>query len=202
MVRSHDVVSVPPSYPTASVFIDESGSRSTASTFFVLAAVKVREPGPLTREIHAVRDKTGYTSELKFSEITRSTVPVYGEIIKALHESDATLAATIVRGDVHNPFHQRTEVWRVHAEITSQLLVGCINRRELVGVLLDGISTPVGCSLEDTVRKPTNRRLRRTSVVSAVCLDSRTSDLPQVGDLVAGAILHERRLTMGPQFSA
>lgn len=86
----------------------------------------------------------------------------------------------------------------MHAEITSQLLVGCINRRELVGVLLDGISTPVGCSLEDTVRKLTNRRLRNTSVVSAVCLDSRTNDLLQVADLVAGAILHERRLTMCP----
>lgn len=39
----------------------------------------------------------------------------------------------------------------------------------------------------------TNQRLRATSVVSAVCLDSRTSDLLQVADLVAGAIAHERR---------
>jgi len=64
---------------------------------------------------------------------------------------------------------------------------------ELVGVHLDGISTPAGCSLEDEVRRMTNRRLRATSVVTAVCMDSKTNDLLQVADLVAGAIFHERR---------
>lgn len=198
MARSNDPVAVPPRYPTASVFVDESGSRATASKFFVVAAIKVRNPGQLARAIRDVRDRTGFDRELKFAEINRRTIPVYHEIIRVLHESDSTLAATVVRGDVHNPFRQRPDTWRVHAEITSQLLVGCINRRELVGVLIDGISTPVGCSLEDTVRNLTNQWLRNTSVVSAVCLDSHTNDLLQVADLVAGAILHERRLAAGP----
>lgn len=94
---------------------------------------------------------------------------------------------------MYNPFRSRRAVGKVHAEVTSQLLVGCINRRELVGVHLDGISTPAGCSLEDEVRRVTNRRLGATSVVSSVCLDSKTNDLLQVADLVAGAIFHERR---------
>lgn len=94
---------------------------------------------------------------------------------------------------MYNPFRRRREAWKVHAEVTSPLLVGCINRKELVGVHLDGITTPPGCSLEDEVRRMTNRRLRATAVVSAVCLDSRTNDLLQVADLVAGAIFHERR---------
>jgi hypothetical protein len=40
-----DAVTVRPRYPTAAVFIDESGSRAPANEFFVVAAIKVREPG-------------------------------------------------------------------------------------------------------------------------------------------------------------
>lgn len=98
-----------------------------------------------------------------------------------------------MQGSVYNPFRERElrhrAVWEVHAEVISQLLVGCVNRRELVGVLLDGISTPPGCSLDDTVRTMTNRRLKATAIVSAACLDSRSNDLLQVADLAAGSIL-------------
>jgi Protein of unknown function (DUF3800) len=153
----------------------------------------VRQPGRLARAIREVRDRTSYGSELKFSSITRGSLTVYYELIAALEASDTSLAACVVQGDVYNPFRQRRAVWKVHAEVTSQLLVGCLNRRELVGVHLDGISTPAGCSLEDEVRRMTNRRLRATAVVTAVCLDSKTNDLLQVADLVAGAIFHERR---------
>lgn len=189
-----DVVRVPSRYPTSLVFIDESGSKATASQFFVVAAIKLREPGKLARAIRDVRDRTGFDRELKFSEITRGSLPVYYSLIDELEASDARLAACVVRGEVYNPFAGRKQVWQVHAEVITQLLVGCINRRELVGVLMDGISTPRGCSLEDTVRKAANRRLGGTSVVTAACLDSRTNDVLQVADMVAGAILHERRL--------
>ena len=194
MSRSDEAVTVPLRYPTASIFVDESGSKSTAGgQFFVVAAVKVRQPGLLARAILDVRNKTGHYNELKFSGITRDSLPVFHQIIDALHESDATLAACVVQGSVFNPFRGGKAVWQVHAEVTAQLLVGCINKRELVGVHLDGISTPLGCSLEEQVRRQTNQRLRATAIVSAVCLDSKTNDLLQVADLVAGAIFHERR---------
>lgn len=199
MARTIDhAVSVPPRYPTAAVFIDESGSRASGNEFFVVAALKVRQPGKLARAIQDVRDRTGFTGEFKFAEINRNSVPVYGELIRVLEESDATLAACVVSGDVCNPFQGRNDVWRVHAEITAQLLVGCINRRELVGVHMDAITTPLECSLEDTVRSLTNARLKSTSVISSVCLDSRSNDLLQVADMIAGAIRHERRLTVIP----
>ena len=196
---SGDPVSVPTRYPTAAIFIDESGSRASNNDFFVLAAVKVREPGRLGRDLLSVRERCGFDGEFKFAETTRSSIPIYGEVIRVLHESDATIAACVVSGDVCDPFRGRDDKWRVHAEITSQLLVGCINRRELVGVHLDGLSTPVGESLEDTVRELTNSRLRNTSVVTAVALDSKTNDILQVADMVAGAIRHERMLSLSPR---
>lgn len=189
-----DVVTVPLRYPTASIFVDESGSKSTAGgQFLVVAGIKIRRPGLLARAIVDVRNKTGHYNELKFSGITRDSLPVIHQVIDALQASDATLAACVVQGSVFNPFRGGKSAWLVHAEVTAQLLVGFINRRELVGVHLDGISTPLGCSLEEEVRRQTNQRLRETAVVSAVCLDSKTNDLLQIADLVAGAIFHERR---------
>jgi hypothetical protein len=195
--QSVEPILIPSRYPTASIFVDESGSRATASTAFVVAAVKTRRPGLLARAVRDLRDRTSFDGELKFSEITRGAIPVYCEVIRILYESEATIAATVVQGNVYNPFHRSKETWKVHAEVTAQLLVGCINRRELVGVHLDAISTPRGCSFEDTVRRMVNGRLSGISVVSAVCLDSRTNDLLQVADIVAGCILHERRLASG-----
>jgi hypothetical protein len=191
-------VTVPVRYPTAAVFVDESGSRASANDFFVVAALKVREPGKLARAVREVRDRHGFTGEFKFARITKGSVSIYADLINVLEESDATLAATLVTGAVFDPFEGREDTWRVHAEVTAQLLVGGINRRELVGVHLDAVSTPVGCSFEDTVRSITNSRLRNTSVVSAVCLDSRTNDLLQVADMVAGAIRNVRQQPTSP----
>lgn len=197
MGRLSDSVSVPPRYPTSLIFLDESGSKATSSRFFVVAAVKLREPGRLARAIQDLRDRHGFRGEFKFAEITRGTLPVYYDLIDQVQESDAHLAACVVNRDVYNPFRGGKPPWRAHAEVASQLLVGCINRRELVSVLMDGISTPRGCSLEDTVRELVNRRLRATSVVTSACLDSRTNDTLQVADMLAGAVSSERRRVVG-----
>ena len=192
-----NAVAVPLGYPTSLIYLDESGSKATASRFFVIGAIKLREPGFFARDLREVRDAHGFSGEFKFSEITRGTLPVYMDVVDRLHESDAHLAACVVNGDIYNPFKGQ-QAWLAHAEVLSQLLVGCINRRELVSVLLDGISTPKGCSLEDLVRSNVNRRLRATSIVGAACLDSKSSDSLQVADLFAGAVHFERRQSVNP----
>jgi hypothetical protein len=194
---SGTAVHVPQSYPTSLIYLDESGSKASGSNFFVIGGVKLRQPGLLARTVREVRDRTGFEGEFKFNAITRGALSAYYDLIDQLEQSDAHIVGTVVEGKVHNPFTAERAAWQVHAEVTAQLLVGCINRRELVSVLMDGISTPPGCSLEDTVRAMTNRRLRATAVVTAAALDSKTSDLIQVADLVASSILFERRRSAG-----
>lgn len=188
--------SLPPFYPASLIYLDESGSRATASQFFVVAAIKLRRSGMFARTVKEVRDRTGFKGEFKFSAITRDAVPVYYALIDALEASDAHLAACVVDGSICNPFKGRS-AWEAHAEIAAQLLVGCINKREVVSILLDGISTPPGCAFDDRVRELVNKRLNSTSVVTAACLDSASNDVLQVADMVAGAILFERRQRLG-----
>lgn len=185
-------IDVPRRYPTSTIYVDESGAKASASAFFVVAAAKVRKQGALPRAIQDVRDKTGFRHEFKFSEITRGSLPAWYLLIDAIENSDLHVAATVVDRTVYNPFGAKP-LWVVQAEVTTQLLAGCINKRELVGVMIDGISTPAGVCMDDVIRNRVNSRFGATSIVSAACLDSRTNDMLQVADLIAGAVAFERR---------
>jgi hypothetical protein len=62
------------------------------------------------------------------------------------------------RGDFDLP------AWRFYADVTARLLRGCINKRELVTVLIDIMSTPRDVAFEDVVRGTVNNQLGNTAV--------------------------------------
>jgi hypothetical protein len=188
-------VAVPSQYPTATIWMDESGSRASSGGFFVM--VKVRNPGKLSRAIKTVRDRNAFgTREFKFAEVTRGTISAYYDLIDTALASEAHFAACVVNRSMADPFVGR-EPWQVHLEVASQLLCGCINRRELVAVCLDGITTPADVALDDAIRQKVNGRFKNTSVISAMCLDSKTHDGIQLADLFAGAVAYDRRQRSG-----
>ena len=189
---AQEPVHVPPGYPTALIFVDESAVKVSAGRFFVIGAVKVRRSGQLLRTVHDIRDRHGYFDEFKFSKITRARLPVFCELIDMLEQSDAHIGACIVdRTNGANPFNSADPQWVVHARVTAKLLVGLINKRELAAALIDQVSTPRGSAFDDTVRDMVNRRMKSTSLVVASCVDSACNDGVQLADLIAGAVAHQ-----------
>lgn len=186
---------VPLGYPTGLVYMDESGSRAQGP-IFVMSAVKLRRAGDLSRSLTTVRERNNFRGEFKFSEVTKGTMCAYFDAIDQLADSDAHVAACVVDKSVFDPFRGR-EQWDAHADLAAQLLRGCINRRELVSVVLDGISTPVGVALDEEVKLRVNRSFRSIAVVAASCQDSRSTDLLQIADLAAGAVAFERKKALG-----
>ena len=189
-------VRVPLGYPTSLIYLDESGSRASASRFFVMAATKLRRPGSLARAVQGVRDRNQFRGEFKFSEITRGTMCAYFDLADELAKSGAHIAACVVNRDTYDPFPGK-EPWEAQLEVAAQLLVGCINRRELVSVAIDSISTPIGVALDDKLKDRVNQRLKTTAIVTASALDSRCCDGLQVADLAASAIAFDRRQQAG-----
>lgn len=189
---------LPRSVRTSLIYMDESGSKASGSRFFVVAAAKLRNPGQMHRALQDVRDRTAFGSEFKFSDITRGALSAYYALIEAIEQTDLHLAACVVNKGTYDPFQDGSlPTWRVHADVAAQLLVGCINRGEIVSVLMDGISTPRDVALDDYVRDATNRRLRSMAVASVACLDSRAADGLQVADLLASAVAFDRRRAEG-----
>lgn len=177
--------------PTATFFIDESGSKATANRCFVVAGIKTRHPDQLARAVRGVRDRFGYENEFKFGRLSAGKLRMYHSLIDVLAESDAHIAASVVDASGTNPFRAKA-AWQAHAGVISQLILGNLNRGELVGVLMDSITTPEACSVGREVQRRVNQRLKTTAVVTAVSLDSKCNDLLQIADLVAGAIYYER----------
>lgn len=182
--------SLPAGVQCSTFWIDESGSKTTATKCFVVAGIKTRHADDLLRAIHSVREKHNHYQELKFGRLSSTTYKVFADIVDVLEDSDAHVVATVV-DQRHNPFKGK-ESWRAHAGIVTQLVVGNVNRNEVATVLMDGISTPPGKSLGAAVKRGVNSRLGSTTVTSAISLDSKSNDLLQAADLVAGAIFHQR----------
>ena len=185
-------VDVPLRYPTSMVYVDDSGVKAAGSRILVMGGIKVRQHGKLLRAIRHVRDQSGFRGEFKFTDLNKGSVSAYYAMIDELAQSDAHLIACVT----NRP--ERGEAgWEFYAKVTTQLLRGNINRRELVGVLMDAVSTPPGVGFEDVVRGRVNKHFNSTSIVTAACLDSRSSDGLQVADLIASAVAFERRLLAG-----
>ena len=189
--QGREPVDVPLSYPCTTLFLDESGVK--AKDRFTVGGFKVRRVGELTRSVQHVRDKHGFYGEFKFNTLNDGSTDFAFALIDELQKSDAQLVSCVVDPSVSDPFAKVDHRWLGHAEVTAQLIIGSTNRRELVCALMDTIATPKDCSLEDHVRLRVNRKFRAASLVSAVCLDSKTNDLLQLADLVASAVSFERR---------
>ena len=189
-------VEVPQGYPASLIYVDESGTAGNGR-FFVVGALKVRKHGELMRAVRSLRDRYDFHGEFHFNTVTRARTPMYLELVELLAEADVHLAATVVDRTIYDPSGRGAERWKVQADVTGRLLCGCINKRELVSVLMDHVSTPPDIAFEDEVRRRVNKRLKNMSVVTAACLNSATSDGLQLTDILTSAVAFEHRRRSG-----
>lgn len=181
------------SAPPATFFIDESGAKASSGNYFVVAGMKLLEPGRLQRRIEELRDRENYRGEFKFAKISRGQVSVFKRLIDLIVESDARIVGTVVNRSLStSPFIGSDEEWRVHARLTSQLLAGNISEHQHAAAIVDHRSTKPGVSFGDTIRNMANHRLSNKPVVTVVTVESTANDLLQVADLIAGSIRNHR----------
>lgn len=196
MQKPHAQIRVPPSYPASLIYLDESGTAGN-DPVFVIGAVKVRGHGAFASAIRTIRERYGYYDEFRFNRVSRAKLPMYTELLERLAGLSVNFAACIVDTRQYDPYKQWPQRWDAHIHVAGQLLRGCINRQELTCVLMDMVSAPAGVSVEEEVRRDVNRRLRAMAIVTAACLDSKTSDGLQVADLFAGAVAFDHRRRAG-----
>lgn len=191
---SNEFVSVPLNYPTSTFYLDDSGVTAGGSRILVIGGIKVRRHGQLLRAVRHIRDQTDFRHEFKFEGINKGSASAYYAMIEAIEKSDAHMVATVGRRP--QPSTERP-AWLHYATLTAQLVRGALNRRELASLLMDEIQTPTDIAFEDVVRGMVNKRFGNTSVISAACLSSHSSDGLQIADLIAGAIAFDRRRLAG-----
>lgn len=185
-----------PTTRTCALFIDESGSKSSAGKFFVLGMVKTYLPGKLSWQLRNVKERYNFKNEFKFTKVTQGTLPAFMKLIDAAHDSSTLLAAFVADSSHRNQFGNRP-VWKAQADMATHLVSHNLLPGEIGCVFADVITTPRAISLAETVKRQTNVRLKRLSVTNGVDLDSQACMELQLADLFAGAVSYERRLAAG-----
>ncbi|QXT62718.1 DUF3800 domain-containing protein [Tessaracoccus palaemonis] len=186
---------LPDDVPVSTIYIDESGARNSRGGFFVLGFIKVREPAKLDREIRHLRQKHKFFSEAKFGSINRDHVLFYYDLVELVAEADVRVGGSVY--DSTAAFAARKETWRTQARMSAQLIAANINKGELVNAVIDLVQTPQGASLARVVHADVHRKLGHRALVACYDMDSQSTNLLQVADVIAGAIAYERRQWAG-----
>ena len=179
----------------SSVFIDESGAKNSAGGFFVVGFVKSRKTPTLARDMRDVRQKHRHYEEAKFGRINRNNTGFYFDLAEMLAAADVRIGGSVYDSRRHFPSNEPT--WKVQARMSAQLVLGNLNRGELLDVFVDLVQTPRRESVAKLVRERVNGVLGQRVVVASYDFDSQSTDLLQLADLVAGAIAYERRQWTG-----
>src|SRR5690606_23023316 len=129
-------------HPTAVMLLDETGAISN-DRFFAVGLVKAETPSVLLRAVQKFRDQKHYYSEFKFSDITRTSLPMYKDVISAaLSCGDISFRCFLADRQTADPVERFTDQWQAYLKMAEQLVVGALSFNEVASVLADNYSTP------------------------------------------------------------
>lgn len=186
---------LPADVPVSSIFIDESGSKHSRGGFFVVGFLKVRDSAKLDREVRHLRQAHKMFSEAKFGMVNRDNLRFYFDLIEMVADADVRVGGSVY--DSTLSFRGTRQTWETQAVMSARLVKANINKGELVNVFLDLVQTPKGQTFATKVRADVNRGIGERCVLGCYDVDSKSMNLLQVADVVAGAIAYERRQWAG-----
>jgi len=181
---------------TCFCFLDETGLlRKKRDKFFALGIIKCSEPQRLYNKIRKIRFAYNYSEELKWANLDRRIrFDIAREFFKIFLAEDAKFNCIILNKDeLDFEKHFQNDLYKVYRNFTVALLKLIIgkNPEEIIILLADDYFTPEGTELEDKIRKFVNDHYQKF-VIAGVCqIDSKSSDLLQLTDLILGAILYD-----------
>lgn len=144
----------------------------------------------MARAVRHLRQKHRFYGEIHFAQISKNQLPFYFDLVEELTSANVRVGGSVY--DSQQSFSDDLATWEQQSLMAAKLIRGNINRGELVNVFLDLVQTPQGKSAAKVVKEQVNRRMGSRSVIEAYDVDSRSTDLIQLADVVASSINYER----------
>ena len=183
-------------HPTSVAFFDESGLISK-DRFFTVGLLRVTDSAALLKEVKALRKRTSYWDEFKWSGITAANRPVFEDLFTLLIQSSARFSCFVADRHVADPVSRFGNAFWAYEKLATQLLIGSVRPYEIVSVLADNYSAPDRRSFEATVKTECNARLGRLAVASVVQVDSKATEGLQLVDVLTGAVGYNFKTSVG-----
>lgn len=192
-----DVRQLRRNHPCATAFLDETGAINRDQIFGV-GLLRVEEPSRLLRAIQKERDRAHWYKEIKFSDLTLSSLSFFKRITDVCFRLDSVSFYCFIADRAQDdPVERFGSAWAAYGKLAEQLVVGAMHQGELMNVLADNYSTPDSVLFEEDLRRSVNQRLNRLAVTSVCRLDSRSADGLQVADVMTSAVALEFRHQLG-----
>ncbi|MFH0956026.1 MAG: DUF3800 domain-containing protein [Candidatus Falkowbacteria bacterium] len=181
---------------TSFCFLDETGLiYHPRDKFFALGIIKCEWSEVIYNRIRKVRMKYNYTEELKWANIDNEIrFKVAMEFFNIFMDEDVVFNCIILdKNKLDFKQYFQNNLCKVYRNFTIVLLKLIIGRvpNEIIVLLADDYFSPENEKLEFKIKKFVNDHYKNF-VIAGVCqIDSRSSDLIQLTDLVLGAILYD-----------
>jgi len=181
---------------TCFCFLDETGLiHSDRDKFFALGIIKCAEPQKLYNHIRKIRDKYNYREELKWSNLNRKIrFDIAREFFNIFLQEEAKFNCIILNKDeLDFAKYYNNDLYKVYRNFTITLLKLIISKKpsEVIILLADNYFTPDGIDMEITIKKFVNDHYKKFIIAGVCQIDSRSSDLLQLTDLILGSILYD-----------
>lgn len=184
-------------HKVAAAFIDETGAIAQ-DRFFCVGCLVMPIPSRVLREVQKLRDKRQWYGEIKWVDLTMTSLPLYVDLIDLIVQSDARYYCFVADRDTADPVKRfKQDAWLAYEKLATQVLIGAAKPYELLSVMADNYSTPDKVLFEEDVRKEVNRRLERLAITTICRMDSKACDALQLVDVLTGAVAFEHRQAAG-----
>lgn len=163
--------------------------------------IECDDPQRLYNKIRKIRHKQRYNEELKWANLDRKIrFDVARDFFNVFLEEKARFNCIILdkdKLDFEKYYHN--DLYKVYRNFTVSLLKLMIGQtpEKVIIILADDYFAPDGTDLEITIKKFINSHYQKF-VVAGVCqINSKSSDLLQLTDLILGAILYDLKKREG-----
>lgn len=182
--------------------MDETGLiHSDRDKFFAIGIIKCESPEKIYNRIRKIRQKYNYNEEVKWANLNRQIrFDVARELFNIFLQEDAKFNCLILNKDeldFENHYGGNfSKAYRSFAITLLKLMIGK-NPEEVLVVLADDYFTPAGIDLEVTIKKFINDHYQKFVIAGACQINSKSSDILQLTDLILGAILYDLKKEKG-----
>lgn len=187
---------------TCFCFMDETGLiHSNRDKFFAIGIIKCESPEKLYNRIRKIRQKYNYHEEIKWANLNRQVrFDVARELFNVFLQEDAKFNCIILnKEELDFEKHYDNNFYKAYRSFAVTLLKLIIGQKpeEVLVLLADDYFAPVGIDLEVTIKKFVNDHYQKFVVAGACQINSKSSDILQLTDLILGSILYDLKKQRG-----
>lgn len=178
---------------TCFCFLDETGLlHSHRDKFFAIGILKCSEPERLYNRIRKIRQQYNYNEELKWTNLNNKIrFDIAREFFNVFLTEEAYFNCVILDKDkLDFQKYYNNDLYKVYSNFSIVLLKLIIgkNPNEVMILLSDDYFSPDGANIECKIKKFINDHYKKFIIAGVCQIDSKSSDLLQLTDIILGSI--------------